>query len=119
MTKKKDISTFITAYQKFGILVILIAELIIFAILSDKFFATNNLMLVGRQISFFGMSAVGMTMVLLLGEIDISGFNSGLFRLSGSKAYGRGGNQSFHCLCDCGGHFFDIWFPYRYFCNPV
>ena len=53
MTKKKDISTFITAYQKFGILVILIAELIIFAILSDKFFATNNLMLVGRQISFF------------------------------------------------------------------
>ena len=72
MTKKKDISTFITAYQKFGILVILIAELIIFAILSDKFFATNNLMLVGRQISFFGMSAVGMTMVLLLGEIDIS-----------------------------------------------
>ena len=72
MTKKKDISTFITAYQKFGILVILIAELIIFAILSDKFFATNNLMLVGRQISFFLMSAVGMTMVLLLGEIDSS-----------------------------------------------
>ena len=72
MTKKKDISKIVSAYQKFGILVILVAEIIIFAILSDKFFATNNLMLVGRQISFFGMSAVGMTMVLLLGEIDIS-----------------------------------------------
>jgi ribose/xylose/arabinose/galactoside ABC-type transport system permease subunit len=46
---------------------------IIFSIASDKFFTPANLFLVGRQVSFYGIASVGMTMVLLVGEIDISG----------------------------------------------
>jgi len=62
----------VSIYQKIGILVILVVEIIAFSLMTNKFLALNNIMLIGRQISFVGMSAVGMTMVLLLGEIDIS-----------------------------------------------
>lgn len=68
MVVKKAVSI----YQKIGILVILVVEIIVFSLATEKFLALNNIMLIGRQISFVGMSAVGMTMVLLLGEIDIS-----------------------------------------------
>jgi ribose transport system permease protein len=47
-------------------------EVLIFAIASNKFLTPTNLFLVGRQVSFYGIAAVGMTMVLLVGEIDIS-----------------------------------------------
>lgn len=39
---------------------------------NSNFFTPNNLFLVGRQVSFYGIAGVGMTMVLLVGEIDIS-----------------------------------------------
>jgi ribose/xylose/arabinose/galactoside ABC-type transport system permease subunit len=59
-------------YEKFGIILILLLEVIIFSVASGKFLTPTNLFLVGRQVSFYGISAVGMTMVLLVGEIDIS-----------------------------------------------
>jgi ribose transport system permease protein len=62
----------ISLYEKFGIILILLLELIIFSLASNKFFTVNNLFLVGRQVSFYGIAAVGMSMVLLVGEIDIS-----------------------------------------------
>ncbi|MGI6072327.1 MAG: ABC transporter permease [Lachnospiraceae bacterium] len=71
-SKRLAVEKAVSIYQKIGILVILVVEIIAFSLMTDKFLALNNIMLVGRQISFVGMSAVGMTMVLLLGEIDIS-----------------------------------------------
>jgi len=59
-------------YQRYGIIILLIAELIIFSILHDNFFKLENLLSVGRQISFIGIASIGMTMVLLTGGIDIS-----------------------------------------------
>ena len=71
-SNKSAVEKAVSIYQKIGILVILVVEIIVFSLMTNKFLALNNIMLIGRQISFVGMSAVGMTMVLLLGEIDIS-----------------------------------------------
>lgn len=72
MNEKTTAQKFISFYEKFGLIFILVLELIIFSLLSEKFLTPNNLFLVGRQVSFYGIAAVGMTMVLLVGEIDIS-----------------------------------------------
>ena len=71
MKKEKSFS-FIEFYEKFGIIFILVIEFIIFSLASANFLTIDNLFLVGRQVSFTGIAAVGMTMVLLMGEIDIS-----------------------------------------------
>jgi ribose transport system permease protein len=72
MEKKLNVRKYISFYEKFGLIFIVILELIIFSLASKNFLTVNNLFLVGRQVSFFGIAAVGMTMVLLEGEIDIS-----------------------------------------------
>lgn len=72
MGKKISGRTLIDIYEKVGIFTILILEIIIFAVAKDNFLTSNNLFLVARQVSFTGIAAVGMTMVLLVGEIDIS-----------------------------------------------
>lgn len=59
-------------YEKFGIIFLLLLEIAIFSITSKNFLTVNNLFLVARQVSFYGIAAVGMTMVLLVGHIDIS-----------------------------------------------
>jgi ribose transport system permease protein len=59
-------------YEKFGIILLLLLEILIFSITSKNFLTVNNLFLVARQVSFYGIAAVGMTMVLLVGHIDIS-----------------------------------------------
>jgi len=60
-------------------LLALIAIAIVFAFLSEHFFTFNNLMNVARQASIAALLAAGMTLVLTLGEIDLSvGANAGL-----------------------------------------
>jgi ribose/xylose/arabinose/galactoside ABC-type transport system permease subunit len=71
-SKRLNTKNIISLYEKFGIILILILEIIIFSFASTKFLTVSNLFLVGRQVSFYGIAAVGMTMVLLVGEIDIS-----------------------------------------------
>ena len=58
--------------NKFGIYVILIIIFVFFAICTDSFLSPKNLFNIGRQVSMIGICAVGMTMVLLTGGIDIS-----------------------------------------------
>lgn len=62
----------ISIYEKIGILIILVLEIVVFALANEHFFTSKNLFIVARQVSFYGIAAVGMTMVLLVGEIDIS-----------------------------------------------
>ena len=59
-------------YQKFGVLAILIIEIAIFSLLSDRFFSLDNLFTVGRQITFTGIATVGCTLLMLTGGIDLS-----------------------------------------------
>lgn len=55
-----------------SVFLILAVEIVIFAVTSDNFFSVSNLLSVGRQVSTTGIAAVGMTMLLLVGGIDIS-----------------------------------------------
>jgi ribose transport system permease protein len=58
--------------KKCGIYLILIALVIFFTIKTRAFLTPDNLFNVMRQVSMLGIAAVGMTVVLLLGGIDLS-----------------------------------------------
>lgn len=65
-------ATFIKLYRTFGILFMLLLEILLFSLMSDVFLTPSNLLTVCRQISFTGISGVGLTLVVLSGGIDIS-----------------------------------------------
>ncbi|MCI6766808.1 ABC transporter permease [Porcincola intestinalis] len=51
---------------------LLVLEVIIFSIMSKTFLTTSNIINVLRQVSITGISSVGMFMIILLGDIDLS-----------------------------------------------
>ncbi len=57
---------------EFGLLLILVVLLITFSVLSPFFFSSRNLLNITRQISITLIVAIGMTFVILTGEIDLS-----------------------------------------------
>ncbi|HEY5614524.1 MAG TPA: ribose ABC transporter permease [Bacteroidota bacterium] len=61
-----------THYDKLGISLALLAEVVIFAALSPYFLTADNLLNVSLQISVTAIIAVGMTFVILTGGIDLS-----------------------------------------------
>ena len=58
--------------EKFGILIGYVILVIIATILSPRFLSTQNMLNVIRQISIFGVLAIGQTFVILTGGIDLS-----------------------------------------------
>ena len=58
--------------RKYATLMILAIFLIAMAFLTDRFYTFNNLMNVGRQISMNAIIAIGMTLVIITGGIDLS-----------------------------------------------
>lgn len=59
-------------YKKYGILLILVGIILIFSILAPNFFKVGNIFSVLRQQSFQGILAIGMTMCMLTGGVDLS-----------------------------------------------
>lgn len=59
-------------FRQLTLVLLLIVEIIIFSIATDTFFTTSNMINVLRQVSITGISSVGMFMVILLGDIDLS-----------------------------------------------
>jgi ribose/xylose/arabinose/galactoside ABC-type transport system permease subunit len=59
-------------YERFGIGIALIAECVLFSLLSPYFFSTDNLLNVTLQISITSIIAVGMTLIILTAGIDLS-----------------------------------------------
>jgi inositol transport system permease protein len=57
--------------NKYGIVLILLAMLVVFSLLSEGFFTARNIFNIIRQISFMGLIAIGVTMVILTGGIDL------------------------------------------------
>jgi ribose/xylose/arabinose/galactoside ABC-type transport system permease subunit len=55
-----------------GVCIALVIIFIFFTILSPYFFNLNNLVNILRQVSLLGIIAMGMTMVIVCGEIDLS-----------------------------------------------
>jgi len=58
--------------RKYTPLLILIALLIFFSILSPNFMTAKNIVIIIRQVSFAAISAVGMMFVMIGGAIDLS-----------------------------------------------
>lgn len=63
--KQKSIS-------KYAIYIVLLALTAFFSIVAEGFFTTTNFFNILRQVAVYGIPAVGMTMVIITGGIDIS-----------------------------------------------
>jgi ribose transport system permease protein len=55
-----------------GVLVALLVMCRALSLLNDRFLTSTNLLNIGRQVSLLGIMAVGMTFVIVSGEIDLS-----------------------------------------------
>ena len=71
MDKKAKLS-FANLYSTYGVFFILVIEFLIFSLASKSFLTLGNILSVGRQMSFTGIAAIGMTLVMLTGGIDMS-----------------------------------------------
>ena len=58
--------------QRYSIVLMLIVVATVFAVMSDPFLSTRNLTNILLQASAIGIAAIGITFVLIIGEIDIS-----------------------------------------------
>lgn len=72
-------------WEASGVLIALIALCLVLALLVPSFLSQYNLSVVARQASFVGLVALGQTLVLLIGGIDLSvGAAAGLSAIIGS-----------------------------------
>jgi ribose transport system permease protein len=62
----------VLAMREMGVLLALLALCAFLAVATDGFLTQVNLLNVGRQVSLLGIMAVGMTFVLISGEVDLS-----------------------------------------------
>lgn len=70
---QKRVARFFTdAGQTSSLALVLVVLFVFFSVTTDAFFTGPNLINVMRQASFTGIAAVGATMVLLIGGIDLS-----------------------------------------------
>ncbi|MGY6548913.1 MAG: ABC transporter permease [Roseinatronobacter sp.] len=60
------------AIAKQGILVAFILSMIVFSVMSDRFMTSGNIMLVFRQAAIIGVIALGVTIVVIGGNLDLS-----------------------------------------------
>jgi len=58
--------------RQLSLLFMMLAEIVIFSLLSERFLRISNIINVLRQVSVTGISAMGMFMIILLGDIDLS-----------------------------------------------
>jgi len=70
MTKKKWLRLF--EYEQFTLILTLLLLCICMSFLSSKFLTGSNIINIFRQASQYGICAIGMVMVILLGGIDLS-----------------------------------------------
>lgn len=66
------IKTIDIPFKKFAILGVLCVLIAFFTIVTDSFLTTGNILNIARQVSMLGISAVGMTCVILTSGIDLS-----------------------------------------------
>lgn len=59
-------------FKKYGILIVLVLLCAFFGVTSPVFFSSENIINILRQVSVVGIVAVGMTLVILTGGIDLS-----------------------------------------------
>ncbi len=68
----KTNKSFSSIVSKYGVLLVFILMFIVFSFCAPNFTNVRNLLNVGRQINTLGICAVGMTLLLIAGSIDLS-----------------------------------------------
>lgn len=72
-------------WEASGVLVALIVLIIVVSLYTDKFLTPFNGQVIARQVSYVGLVALGQTLVLLIGGIDLSvGAGAGLSAIFGA-----------------------------------
>jgi len=59
-------------YEKYGVIVVFLIEIVLFSMLSPVFLTAKNFINILRQVSITGILATGMTYVIITGGIDLS-----------------------------------------------
>ena len=70
--KAKQKSKVTTILGSYGIIFVLVALMIVFSSLSNRFLLPDNIFNILRQVSIVGIISVGMTLVMVAGGIDLS-----------------------------------------------
>lgn len=84
-SRRPGLLTRFRRWEASGILVALIVLVVLLAMATPNFLSAYNLSVVARQASFVGLVALGQTMVLLVGGIDLSvGAAAGLSAIVGA-----------------------------------
>ena len=68
----KEILKKVVSQKLFGVIVALLVLIILLSLLTDKFLTYSNLMNILRQVSITGIAAIGVTLTVLIGGLDIS-----------------------------------------------
>ena len=72
MNEKTNVCKKMTSFREFGVLVALLALVVIFAFSSPIFLSGENMLNITRQVSVVSLLAIGMTLVIVTGGIDLS-----------------------------------------------
>lgn len=88
--------------ERYGIVFVLIPLVVLFGILNPAFLSVANILNVLRQISIFGIMAVGMTMVIMCAQIDLSiGAIVAVSGVVGAMVAKSGGHIALSLLAGC------------------
>lgn len=63
---------YVRFYKKYGIYVLLLIEMLVFAFIAPNFLSVRNILNVLRQISMLGIVSAGITYVMMAGAMDLS-----------------------------------------------
>jgi ribose/xylose/arabinose/galactoside ABC-type transport system permease subunit len=72
IAKHSDYKYYLELFSKFGIYVAFVVIVIIFSLVNPKFLTVDNIINIFRQGSFNAIIAMGMTLVIITGGIDLS-----------------------------------------------
>ena len=88
------------ALKKFAIVGVLLILISLFTTLSDKFLTYQNLLIIIRQVAMLGISAVGMTCVILTAGIDLSvGSMMAISNIIAAQLMAKVGMPIFPAIC--------------------
>lgn len=113
MEKKSfDIKKFLMKYVMYLFLILMC---IVLTVASDKFLTVTNLMTIIKQISIQSIVAIGMTMIIISGNIDLSvGSLVALCSVSGAMIMNKGLPMIAAVICFC--HYWCICRIYNRWC---
>lgn len=92
----RRLSGLLLGFKESGILLGVVFLVAVLSLATDTFLSTYNLLIVVRQVSFIGIVAIGQTMVLLTGGIDLSvGSTAGLSAILSTMLMTKAGLDPF------------------------